>query len=162
MSDDHQTGDHQMNEETAMPKGEQTVDESVSHYKVEKLADGRVKVSSGGSVSIAETYYKALQNFAEWQQEHLEERPDHLREDQLNSIYHDTVNPETEDVLENDAEWIRDEVVADVLNGGTDICRSGAWLAERRSEQGDEVLGDRINVYRLWDVLYAGMEDGNE
>ena len=143
----------------AMPKGEQTVDESVSHYKVKKLADGRVKVSSGGSVSIAETYYKALQNFAEWQQRHLEESPDHLREDQLGSIYHDTANPETEEILENDAEWIRDEVVADVLGGESDICRSGAWLAERRPEQGDEVLGDRINVYRLWDTLYTNMED---
>lgn len=145
--------------EAKKPDRERVVDESVSHYRVEKLADGRVKVSSGGAVSIAETYYEALQSFAEWQQEHLEERPEHLREDQLKSIYHDTVNPETEEIVANDAEWIRDEVVSDVREGETNISRSGAWLAERRSELGGPDLGDRINVYRLWETTYTNVGD---
>lgn len=71
----------------------EVVDTSVSHYRVEKLSDGSVKVSSGGRVSIAATYYKALLHQAERGQSHLEKLPDHLREDKHDSIYHDTSHP---------------------------------------------------------------------
>lgn len=148
--------------ESKQPAGEEVVDESVSHYKAEKLADGRVRVSSGGHVCVAPTYYEALQNYAEWGQRRIEDAPDHLREDKRESIHHDTTNPEIADVVENDAEWLREEVVSDVLDGETTISRSGAWLAERRPENGSEDIGDPINVYRLWDTLWSGMQEEND
>lgn len=137
---------------TKRPDGEKIVDESVAHYQVEKLADGRVKVSSGGKVSIGQTYYDALESFAQWQQEEIEDSPEHLRERHLESIYHDCVNPEVADVVANDADWMREEVIEDVKDGES-ISRSGAWLAEC-SERDIEGLGDRIDVYRKWETVF--------
>lgn len=131
-------------------------DKSVSHYLVEEMNDGRVKVSAGGTVSIARTYYQALENLAKSQQEHIDDLPDHLREEQKNSIYHDIVNPETENVIANDADWIREEVVEDVKNGA-DISQKGAWLA-RCSERDVELLGDEISVYKKWETIYNGRQ----
>lgn len=68
------------------------VEESINHYNAEKLSDGTVRVRSGGHVVEAETYYKALELFAASEQEHLEDLPEHLREDQWSSPYHDTAH----------------------------------------------------------------------
>lgn len=135
-------------DDTHARSGTETVNESVAHYQVEKLADGRVKVSSGGHVTIAATYYEALENFAKREQERIEESPDHLRERHLESISHDCTNPELEDVIANDAESIKEEVIEDVLEGG-EMCRSGAWLALREEADVPD-LGDKICVYRKW------------
>lgn len=143
---------------TKKPDGEKTVDESVSHYKAEKLADGRVKLSSGGHVSIAQTYYKALENFAKRQQEHIEDSPDHLRERHRESIYHDTVNPEIEDIVEPATDELKQEAI-DFVKGEFqwEAETRGAWLARK---EGTDLpgLGDEIAVYRLWDIEYTGGE----
>lgn len=150
-------GDQQMEAHQA-DEPRDVVEESVSHYRVQKLSDGTIRVKSGGHVVEGETYYKALARLAEWQQEELETKPDHLRENQWKSVYHDTVNPELDGVQGNDAEEIKEEVIDDVASGETTISRSGAWLAEL-GEADIEDLGDRIDVYRLREMTYTGADD---
>jgi hypothetical protein len=70
------------------------VERSVSHYLVEKLSDGTIRLKSGGHVVESDNYYKALERFAAGQFEHLEELPEHLYEDQYGSPYNDVAHPE--------------------------------------------------------------------
>lgn len=145
-----------------MPSDQQTTDsrtvveESVSHYQVERLSDGTVRLQSGGSVVHAPTYYEALERYAQWRQEHIGDLPEHLRADKRNSIYHDCVNPELEDVIANDADWIRKSVIADVVeNDNQMLSSSGAWLAYEREQSTDPELGRAVGVYRLWETVYS-------
>jgi len=86
--------------EIARPEGEEVVDESVSHYRVQKLKNGKVRVKAGGHVVTAETYWKALARLAESEQERLEDKPDHLKDDQWDSIYWNVTDPRLEDVIQ--------------------------------------------------------------
>lgn len=66
---------------------EEVVNETINAYRVQKMADGSVRIKSGGHVSQAPTYFRALENYATWQQQEVEDSPDHLREDRESSIY---------------------------------------------------------------------------
>jgi len=142
----------------------EVVAESVSHYRVQRLSDGTIRVRSGGHVTHGETYYEALARYAEWQQSDLEDLPEHLREDKWKCVSYDTVNPETEDVVANDADWIRESVIADVIEGEADPSASGAWLAHSRETgaDADPELGAPVRVYRLWDTVYSKTWEGSD
>lgn len=73
----------------------EVVDETVNAYEVEKLSDGSVRLKSGGRVVVRPTYFEALQRYAQWMQEHIEDLPEHLREDRLEWIS-DGGNPHEE------------------------------------------------------------------
>jgi len=142
--------------DTARPEGEEVVDESVSHYLVQKLKNGKVRVRAGGHVVTAETYWKALERLASSEQERLEEKPDHLKDDQWDSIYWNVTDPRLEDVIQPDEEHRRDNVLDTVHNGPARVAKDGAWLA-LLEEEGIEDLGDRVDLYRLWDTEYTEM-----
>lgn len=57
----------------------------------------------------------------------------------------------------NDADFVRESVVNDVVSGNTDISRSGAWLAERQAND-----PDRVQVYKLHSVVDAGTGEEEE
>lgn len=142
--------------ETARPEGEEVVDESVSHYRVQKLKNGKVRVKAGGHVVTAETYWKALARLAESEQERLEDKPDHLKDDQWDSIYWNVTDPRLEDVIQPDEDHRRENVLEALHNGPARLAKDGAWLAVL--EDADlEDLGDRIDLYRLWDTEYTGV-----
>jgi len=142
----------------------EVVAESVSHYRVQRLSDGTIRVRSGGHVTHGETYYKALARYAERQQRALEDLPEHLRNDKWKGVFHDTVNPEIADVVANDADKIREGVIADVIGGEADLSASGAWLAHSRETEADSdpELGAAVRVYRLWDTVYSETWEGND
>lgn len=70
------------------------VEESISHYRVQRLDNGQIRVRKGGHVVHATTYYEALQQFAETEAERIEESPEHLRHDKRMSVSHDCGHPE--------------------------------------------------------------------
>lgn len=142
--------------ETARPGGEEVVDESVSHYRVQKLKNGKVRVKAGGHVVTAETYWKALARLAESEQERLEDKPDHLKDDQWDSIYWNVTDPRLEDVIQPDEDHRRDNVLETVHNGPARLAKDGAWLAVLENTDLED-LGDRVDLYRLWDTEYAGV-----
>lgn len=142
--------------ETARPEGEEVVDESVSHYRVQKLKNGKVRVKAGGHVVTAETYWKALARLAESEQERLEDKPDHLKDDQWDSIYWNVTDPRLEDVIQPDEDHRRENVLEALHNGPARLAKDGAWLAVFE-DAGLEDLGDRIDLYRLWDTEYTGV-----
>lgn len=65
----------------------EVVDETINAYVVQKLADGSVRLKSGGFVSIKQSYFEALESYAQHQREHVADLPEHLRRDQYGSIY---------------------------------------------------------------------------
>lgn len=142
--------------DTARAECEEVVDESVSHYLVQKLKNGKVRVKAGGHVVTAETYWKALKRLAETEQEKLEDKPDHLKDDQWDSIYWNVEDPRLEDVIQPDDEQLKHEVLDAIHDTPALLAKKGAWLAVLE-EEGLETLGDRVDVYRLWDTEYTGM-----
>jgi hypothetical protein len=97
----------------AVGRSEVVTDESVSHYRVQKLADGSVRVRAGGHVVGAPTYYEALARFAESEAERIEDAADHLKDDKRESISHDCGHPEHEVPV----------VVGERADGETDLLR---------------------------------------
>jgi len=65
----------------------EVVDRTVNAYVVEKLSDGAVRLRSGGYVAINQSYFACLQAYAEHQQEHVSDLPEHLHRDRYGSIY---------------------------------------------------------------------------
>jgi len=102
-----------MSDTAATDGREEVVDESVSHYRVQKLASGSVRVRSGGHVVTAATYYEALARFAESEAEQIEEAPEHLKDDKRESISHNCGHPEFEVPV----------VVGETAAGDTDLLR---------------------------------------
>ena len=65
----------------------EVVDETINAYVVQKLDDGSVRLRSGGFVTIKDSYFECLQSYAQHQQEHVADLPEHLRRDRYGSIY---------------------------------------------------------------------------
>lgn len=93
-------------------RAEEVVDETINAYRVQKLANGQIRIKSGGRVVHGETYYKALQNYAEWEQADLEDSPQHLRKDHWDSI-HDGVIP----LLSQNSNGVAPEEILDAVTG---------------------------------------------
>lgn len=69
------------------PADEEVIEETINAYRVQKLANGKIRIKAGGHVVVSPTYFEALERYAAWQAEEIEEGPDHLRKDKLESIY---------------------------------------------------------------------------
>ncbi len=63
----------------------------------------------------------------------------------------DESGAQTDETDRNDAEWVRDAVIEDVLAGRARVSRSGAWAAERVEEP-----AEGVRVYRLDEVIEPG------
>lgn len=71
---------------TRRPEGEKVVEETINAYRVQRLANGHVRIKSGGSVVTEPTYYEALEWYAQRQQYEIEHASDHLQEEKRESI----------------------------------------------------------------------------
>jgi len=72
----------------AKQDSEEVEQETINAYRVQKLSNGNVRIKSGGYVVTAPTYFEALEKYAQYNQEQIEEHlPAHLRERERKSIY---------------------------------------------------------------------------
>lgn len=117
--------------ETKRPEGEEVVEETVNAYRVQKLKNGSIRVVSGGSVSVGETYFDALRSYAEWQREELEEVPEHLKPEKIKSIY-DGIVPLNE---HDSAGFTPMEILAAVTGYQPERLRA---MVERELETGED------------------------
>lgn len=68
------------------------VDETINAYRVQKLSDGTVRLQAGGHVVHGDTYFDALEQYAQSEAANIETLPEHLRHDHRDRI-HDGVIP---------------------------------------------------------------------
>lgn len=69
------------------PEGEKVVEETINAYRVQKLKNGKVRLKSGGAAVTAETYFEALERYAEREVCLIGEAPEHLRDEKRESIH---------------------------------------------------------------------------
>lgn len=65
----------------------EVVDETINAYRVREYDDGTVELRSGGRVVQKQTYFEALEAYAQWEQRRIEDLPTHLRSDHEDRIH---------------------------------------------------------------------------
>lgn len=101
--------------EVTVPEGEKVVEETINAYRTQKLANGNIRIKSGGHVSTGQTYYEALRRYAEQEQLWIEEAPEQLKGEKEGSIHDGWVSTRSLDSSGFTPEEILDEVTMQPL-----------------------------------------------
>ena len=138
---------------TKRPEGETVVEETINAYVVQKLKNGSVRIRAGGRVVTSPTYFEALESYAQWEQEDIEDSPDHLRPEKRESIYDGVISLYSTDTAGFTPEEILDEVtgqplerVLDDLDDERTVEISPADMDELKREGRATVAGLDIRV----------------
>ena len=122
------------NDKPLRATAETVEEETINAYRVQKLATGSIRIQSGGRVITAPTYYEALERYAAWGREDVEESPEHLRPDKRASIYDGVIpllgfdssgfTPEEilDDVTGHPLEVVLDDLAQNSDHGGLCYC----------------------------------------
>jgi len=89
-----------MTDERAVASGtEEVVEETINAYRVQKLADGRVRIQSGGNVVFGDTYLEALERYATGVDEHVPGQVDTIHDGYVPLLSMDSAGFTPEEIL---------------------------------------------------------------
>jgi len=99
---------------------EEVVEETINAYRVQKLADGRVRIENGGHVVIADTYLEALERYAIGEREHMPRQANSIHDGYVPLKSMDSTGFTPEEILDavttTETSWCVEEV-HEVNNG---------------------------------------------